>query len=90
MPNATQAQTEKMSFLRHLIISEISLQEDIGAILTGLRIYFSLLLALPSGGGDGKKNRFFAFNLDGNSYLVHPLPSGWKGCFPISTRMSIL
>jgi len=90
MPNATQAQMDKTSFLRHLIISEISLQEDIGAILTGLRIYLSLLLTLPSGGGDGKKNRFFAFNIDGNGHLAHSLPSVWKGRFPIPTGMSIL
>jgi hypothetical protein len=31
------------NFIRHLIISEISFQEDINPILTGLEIYFSLL-----------------------------------------------
>jgi signal transduction histidine kinase len=40
--------------------------------------------------GDEKKNRFFAFDLDGNNNLVHPLSSGWEGGFSISTGMSIL
>jgi hypothetical protein len=73
-PLAHQPETIIFDVIRYLIISEISLQEDIGEILTGLKIYLRLLLAFPFGGRDGKKNRFFAFNLDGNSHRVYPLP----------------
>jgi hypothetical protein len=90
MPGAPQAQTENTSFLGHLIIFKISLQEDIDSILTGLRIYFSLWLDRSWGGGDGETDRCFAFSLDGNRCLFHPLRSVREGCFFVSTGMSIL
>ena len=42
------------------------------------------------GDGDEKKNRSFAFNHDRNEDDAHPLPSGCKGCFSLSTGMSVL
>src|SRR4030042_5183085 len=50
----------------------------------------SLLGDLPLGGGDEKKNRSFAFNHDRNNDHPHPLPSGCKGCFSLSTGMCLL
>jgi len=76
--------------IRHLIISRVSFQEDIHAILTGSKIYFRLVLFYTSGAGDEKKNPSFAFDPDGNGHLDDPLFSAWKGRFPIRTGMSIL
>jgi hypothetical protein len=56
----------------------------------GLKCVSVLCYLFYFGGGDEKKNRFFAFDLDGNNNLVHPLSSGWEGGFSISTGMSIL
>jgi hypothetical protein len=48
-PLAHQPETFIFDLIRHLIISEISFQEDIDAILTGLEIYFRLVLSHTSG-----------------------------------------
>lgn len=61
-----------------------------GEGLTGSKIYLSLLLALPFGVGDEKKNRSFAFNPSGNGYLVHPFSPRRKGRFSVSTGLSLL
>jgi len=89
MPNARASNDERI-FLRHLIISNIPFQEDIDAILTGLKLYFRLGLSYASGVGDEKRNPSVLFDSDGNGYPVHRLSSGWKGRFLISTRMPIL
>jgi hypothetical protein len=89
-PLAHQSGTFIFGLICHLIISEVSFQEDIDAILTGSKIYLSLVLSFVCGVGDEKKNPPFAFNPSGNSYLVHPFSPRRKGRFAISTGVSLL
>jgi hypothetical protein len=59
-------------------------------ILTGFKIYFSLLIVLSLGDGDEKKDHSSVVNHDGNTPIGHSFSSGGKGHFSISTRMSSL